>query len=135
LAAAGVALKSPVHQNHRKLSRFPQARSRHRIGCGKERTFGEFAAMPITEVNRAGGLAGVCCVRSGTMIEETFSMSMQSHNLSDLVAKHRDLENQINEELQHPGSSDFRLAELKRRKLQLKDEIVRLQDGPSASVH
>jgi len=29
----------------------------------------------------------------------------------------------------------MKIAELKRRKLQVKDEIVRLQNGTSASVH
>ena len=67
------------------------------------------------------------------MIEETFLMSMQSHSLTDLEAKHRALEAEINEELQHPGSSDLKLAELKRQKLHLKDEIARLRNG--ASVH
>lgn len=60
-------------------------------------------------------------------------MSMQSPNLTDLEAKHRALEAEISEELQHPGSSDLRLVELKRRKLQLKDAIARLRDG--ASLH
>ena len=35
-----------------------------------------------------------------------------------------------------PASSDLKLAELKRRKLQLKDAINRLKhDGPGATVH
>lgn len=60
-------------------------------------------------------------------------MSMQSLSLSDLEEKHQALEAEINEELQHPGSSDLRLAELKRQKLQLKDKIAHLRNG--ASVH
>jgi len=48
---------------------------------------------------------------------------------------HRALEREIQEELAHPGSDDLKLAELKRRKLQLKDRIERLKHETSATVH
>jgi hypothetical protein len=60
-------------------------------------------------------------------------MSMQS--LAELEQRHRVLEDQINEMLAHPGTDDLKVAELKRRKLQLKDEIARLRQSDSASVH
>jgi hypothetical protein len=60
-------------------------------------------------------------------------MSMQS--LAELEQRHRALEDQINEMLAHPAADDLKVAELKRRKLQLKDEIAKLRQSDSASVH
>jgi hypothetical protein len=56
-----------------------------------------------------------------------------SMHLVELEQRHRMLEDEINEALQHPSTDDFKLAELKRRKLQVKDQIARLSQG--ASVH
>jgi hypothetical protein len=53
-------------------------------------------------------------------------MSLQTH-LSELTAKHKALDLQIEEELAHPSSDDLAIAELKRKKLKLKDEIARLE--------
>jgi hypothetical protein len=53
-------------------------------------------------------------------------MSLQTH-LSELQAKHKALDLQIEEELMHPSSDDLAIAELKRKKLKLKDEITRLE--------
>lgn len=61
-------------------------------------------------------------------------MSLQTH-LAELEAQHRALENEISDALAHPSSDDMKIAELKRRKLQVKDEIARLQYEASASVH
>jgi hypothetical protein len=58
-------------------------------------------------------------------------MSMQTH-LAELERRHRALEEEINEALAHPSTDGLKIAELKRRKLQLKDEIARLRDS---SVH
>ena len=60
-------------------------------------------------------------------------MSMQSH-LSELERRHRALEDEIAEALAHPSTDDLKIAELKRRKLQVKDEIARLRQE-SSSVH
>ena len=49
-----------------------------------------------------------------------------STHLAELVQRHRMLEDELSEALQHPSVDDFTLAELKRRKLQLKDEMARL---------
>jgi hypothetical protein len=53
-------------------------------------------------------------------------MSLQAH-LSELTAKHQALETQIEEALLHPSVDDLRIAELKRKKLRIKDEISRLE--------
>lgn len=61
-------------------------------------------------------------------------MSMQSH-LAELERRHQALENELSEALAHPSTDDLRIVELKRRKLLVKDEIVRLRDGASETVH
>lgn len=61
-------------------------------------------------------------------------MSVQSH-LVELEKKHQALERAIQDELQHPNVDGMRLAELKRRKLQLKDEIVKLKVTSRETVH
>ena len=53
-------------------------------------------------------------------------MSMQSH-LAELEKRHRALEDEINDCLTHPAVDDLKIVELKRRKLQVKDEIERLR--------
>ena len=53
-------------------------------------------------------------------------MSMQSH-LAELEKRHQALEEELSEALAHPSTDDLRIAELKRRKLLVKDEIARLQ--------
>lgn len=53
-------------------------------------------------------------------------MSMQSH-LSELERRHQALEKEIQSEKIHPATSELKLAELKRKKLLLKDEIERLR--------
>jgi hypothetical protein len=61
-------------------------------------------------------------------------MPLQSH-LSELERKHQALEREIQEALAHPSSDDLKLAELKRKKLQLKDEIAKLRAVDSRVVH
>jgi hypothetical protein len=53
-------------------------------------------------------------------------MSIQSH-LAELERRHQALEEEITEALAHPSTDDLKIAELKRRKLQVKDEIARLR--------
>jgi hypothetical protein len=57
-------------------------------------------------------------------------MAMQSH-LAELERRHLALEKEIEEAVAHPGTDDLVVTELKRRKLQIKDEIERLRE----SVH
>jgi len=53
-------------------------------------------------------------------------MSLQAH-LSELAAKHQALESELEDALAHPASTDQEIAELKRKKLRIKDEISRLE--------
>ena len=61
-------------------------------------------------------------------------MSIQAH-LAELERKHQALESELADALAHPSVDDMTIAELKRRKLQVKDEIARLKQGSSTSVH
>ena len=61
-------------------------------------------------------------------------MSIQAQ-LSELEQQHQVLEREIKEELAHPGTNTLKLSELKRRKLQVKDEIERLKHSVEGTVH
>ncbi len=58
-------------------------------------------------------------------------MAMESH-LAELERRHQAIEKEIEDALNHPGTDNLTLADLKKRKLQLKDEISRLK---GVSVH
>ena len=53
-------------------------------------------------------------------------MSLESH-LTELVRRHQAIENTITMEEGRPSSDDLKLHELKRKKLQLTDEIEKLR--------
>ena len=53
-------------------------------------------------------------------------MSLQNH-LSELERRHSALEREIEQEMVRPGSDETKVTEMKRRKLHLKDEIVKLR--------
>ncbi|MBY0257415.1 DUF465 domain-containing protein [Methylobacterium sp.] len=53
-------------------------------------------------------------------------MSLQTH-LTQLARKHEALEREIHDATIRPSANDLRIAELKRRKLHLKDEMNRLR--------
>jgi hypothetical protein len=57
-----------------------------------------------------------------------------SAHLTRLLQRHRLLEDELAEALQHPSVGDFTLAELKRRKLRLKDQIARQTQSEGALV-
>ena len=59
-------------------------------------------------------------------------MSIQEH-LVELKAQHRALEKEIADAISHRSTEDAKIVELKRRKLQVKDEIARMQ--ASSSIH
>jgi len=59
-------------------------------------------------------------------------MAIESH-LAELERRHQALEQEINEALAHPSTDDLKIAELKRKKLHIKDEIARLRQD--AVVH
>jgi hypothetical protein len=59
-------------------------------------------------------------------------MSIQTH-LAELEKRHQALEQEICEAQAHPATDGLKIAELKRRKLQVKDEIARLRQ--TVSLH
>jgi hypothetical protein len=61
-------------------------------------------------------------------------MTIQAH-LAELERKHQALENELSEAVNHPSTDDLKIAELKRRKLLVKDEINRIRVDESRSVH
>ena len=60
-------------------------------------------------------------------------MSIQA-DLAALEQQHQALDHEIAEAQQHHATDDLKLVELKRRKLQMKDEIARLKNQ-GHSVH
>jgi hypothetical protein len=61
-------------------------------------------------------------------------MAIEAH-LAELERRHQALEDEIVQALAHPSTDDLTIAELKRRKLQVKDEIARLRQDTEVSVH
>ena len=59
-------------------------------------------------------------------------MSIDAH-LAELQRRHRALEDEISYARAHPSIDDLKIVELKRRKLQVKDEMTRLRQD--AVVH
>lgn len=53
-------------------------------------------------------------------------MSMTNH-LAELERRHKALEREIESEAHHPAANDLKVVELKRKKLQIKDEIEKLR--------
>ena len=53
-------------------------------------------------------------------------MAIESH-LAELEKRHEALEQEILDAQTHPSTDDLQIAELKRRKLHVKDEIERLR--------
>ena len=61
-------------------------------------------------------------------------MALQAH-LVELERKHKVLENELHDALVHLSTDDLRIVELKRRKLMVRDEIVRLKGVASDTLH
>ena len=53
-------------------------------------------------------------------------MSLESH-LAELKRKHGDLDREIDEAMSHPSIDGLEIADLKRRKLAIKDEMESLR--------
>ncbi len=53
-------------------------------------------------------------------------MSLKNH-LNELMMKHRALEKELADATAHPASTDSLVAEIKRRKLRVKDEITKIE--------
>jgi hypothetical protein len=64
-------------------------------------------------------------------LKKEFCMSRETH-LSALGQRHDALDKEIAKELAHPAKDELKLAEMKRRKLQLKDEIAKLRSDPAS---
>ena len=61
-------------------------------------------------------------------------MAIQAH-LVELERKHKLLESELHEALLHLSTDDLEIAELKRRKLMVKDQIERLRHTAEETVH
>lgn len=59
-------------------------------------------------------------------------MSIQSH-LQELKRRHAAIEQELSRELNHPASDPLRVAELKRKKLVLKDQMSKLNGN--STIH
>jgi hypothetical protein len=57
-------------------------------------------------------------------------MALEAH-IVELSERHRVLDRKIEEELARPTADPIKIAELKRQKLRLKDELERLKHEPS----
>jgi hypothetical protein len=53
-------------------------------------------------------------------------MAIEAH-LAELERRHQALELEITEAMTHPSTDDLEIAQLKRKKLYVKDEIARLR--------
>jgi hypothetical protein len=93
------------------------------------RRIGDVATFPFDSHAAMWHNGGV-----GTIKRRDRRMSLQMH-LSELERKHQALEREIQDAMSHPSSDDLRIAELKRRKLQLKDEIAKLRTVNQRVVH
>ena len=54
-------------------------------------------------------------------------MSMQSH-LAELERRHAEMERKIEDAQLHPSTDSLQLADMKRLKLKIKDEITRIRE-------
>ena len=61
-------------------------------------------------------------------------MAIQAH-LVELERKHKTLESELHEALIHVSTDDLQIAELKRRKLMVKDQIERLRHTAAETIH
>ena len=61
-------------------------------------------------------------------------MSLESH-LAELQKRHSELDRQIDDAMASPSVDDSQIVTLKRRKLALKDEIVKLKKSPGETHH
>ncbi|HAH08832.1 MAG TPA: DUF465 domain-containing protein [Alphaproteobacteria bacterium] len=60
-------------------------------------------------------------------------MGLESH-LVELSDKHRKLEEDLHNELLRPHPDDFRVMELKKRKLRIKEELERLRHDDDLDI-
>jgi hypothetical protein len=70
----------------------------------------------------------------GFILPRRLRMAIQAH-LVELERKHKVLENELHEALLHLSTDDLEIAELKRRKLMVKDQIERLKQQSDETLH
>ncbi|MEW6641653.1 MAG: DUF465 domain-containing protein [Pseudomonadota bacterium] len=61
-------------------------------------------------------------------------MAIEAH-LVELERKHRVLESELHDAMRHLSTDNLWIVELKRRKLMVKDEIERLKQAASDTLH
>lgn len=61
-------------------------------------------------------------------------MAIEAH-LVELERKHRVLESELHDAMRHLSTDNLWIVELKRRKLMVKDEIERLKQSASDTLH
>jgi hypothetical protein len=92
-----------------------------------------FVAAPSTDCTSRVELR--VRVESGVVIlTRRFGMAIQAH-LVELERKHKILEDELHEALVHLSTDDLQIAELKRRKLMVKDQIERLKHASDETFH
>lgn len=55
-------------------------------------------------------------------------MSLDAH-IQELQRRHDELDKEIEDAINHPSTDDLEIADMKRRKLQMKDEIANLRNS------
>ena len=65
--------------------------------------------------------------------ERRHRMNVQAH-LSELEKRHQAIERELDDAKTHPSVDDLTITELKRKKLQLKDEIERLRHASESEA-
>jgi hypothetical protein len=74
--------------------------------------------MLMTQTRVVSGVGSLNSLETG--------MSLKNH-LNELLSKHRSLEKELSEAIAHPATTDSQIAEIKRRKLKIKDEITNVE--------
>ena len=96
--------------------------------CGKPRRAGNTVGNQFRAASHAAidSRSQSCTINSPERNQMEVPMAIQAH-LAELERKHEALENQLHDALNHPSTDDITILEIKRRKLQVKDEIERLR--------
>ena len=96
---------------------------------------GSFIKIPPTRRERLRKPGILWQTEMAKDVNREFCMSLESH-LVVLEQRHEALDKEIEKALTHPSIDELKLAELKRRKLLIKDEIVKLRGESSlATMH
>src|SRR5689334_6754498 len=93
----------------------------------------EVSPIPIDRFGKWCRLPGPDQIQ-GLTLPRRFRMALQAH-LVELERKHKLLENELHEALVHLSTDDLQIAELKRRKLMVKDQIERLKHATDETLH